>query len=516
MALIYSTNVGTGGVYTARIYHDLISQNTSANFSYIRERISVQRNDGYNNSAYETAPVIYRNTKIDGGDTKGITASLDTRNQVEVFIVDNYHTVYHNPDGTKTIYISSYCDGISGTTYTAFTIGTSLSLPSIPRKSTCSFDNFTIGNDIAVNTNRATGSSFTHTLKLYINGTLILTKTDVGASITITPTSSEIDDMYNACPNTATPQAKIVCTTYSGTTNLGDTETIRIATVNPTLTPLFSNFVVADTNAITNALGTDFVKFFSNAKITISGGNKAVAQKYATISSYVITIGDFVKSYAYTDTFVETINNMANKIIIVNAVDSRGYSKTVSKIVPFLEYTTPSISEVYTERVNGIEETTYLGFKGNIWSGNFTNGANKVANFSYRVKNEGVWSSWFAITSNFNSKATITNGVITLEPSNELSIGKSGGSSGFDLGKFYDIEVKLTDGISTQLFNFIIGTASVNDGVILDSHYKDSNGEYHSGYHCMPSEDFNHNFCGTIGVNGIPMITYEILETWED
>lgn len=402
------------------------------------------------------------------------------------------------------IYVRDHVSGSGATYYTSLGVD--------PAKSTCSFDNFIIGNNIAVNTNRG-NINFTHTLKLYVNGTLITTKNSVGASIIIEPTSGEIEAMYNATSNVVSAQAKIVCTTFSGATNLGDTETNKTATVNTNIsTPIFYTFETSDTNPITSALGNDFIKGYSNLKIDIE--NPAVAINGATMSKYRISVGSFIKEYDYSNPFEITINAITNAIVTVTAIDSRGLETPVNKTLDFLEYTNPIIQSADTQRTSGVDTETFISLSAKIFGGDFDNGTNSVAYFGYRTKESDseTWSSWFDITTLFNIKATNTSGNISLDFDDELPLHENGTSGGFTLGTSYDIQIKLSDGISTQVFNSIQGTTNVNDGKVLEGYFKE-NGEYYRGYGGMPDENYNHTFYGTLNIFPVGSIYLSVTDT---
>lgn len=381
-----------------------------------------------------------------------------------------------------------------------------LEFPTIARKSTCSFNDFIIGNSIAINTNRVV-STFTHTLKLYVNNVLIKTITDVGASVTITPSEEEITAMYNATSNVTNADSKIVCTTYSGATNLGNTETIKKAIVDTTISkPIFSNYIFAEANAIVEALTNEetFVKGFSNIMMVIDSTNKAIAKNGATMSKYKFFIGSKSNEQTYATDVTSTLNNIDSNTITVTAVDSRGLETPITKIIPLIDYIPPVIQTASTQRLNGVETETNLSLTAKIFDGDFGNGLNIIKYFGYRVSTDGItWSLWFDKTTIFNSKMTNTSGNILLSFTNEFELHANGSTDGMALGQSYYIQLKLSDGITAQVFNSIVGSTDVNDGKVLDGHYKSEDGNYRSGYGGMPVEEYNHKFYGNVNIDDL-------------
>lgn len=448
---------------------------------------------------------------IDGtgyGGTFNATTSDNNR-----IIATRTKTITHSADGSKTISYGGTLD-MTGTSAGFLSVSGSKILTKLPRASYPTLVDFIIPNAFTIVTNRAS-ANFTHTLTLKIAGSTILTRTSVGASVTITPSESEITALYTALANAYVLPYSLVTQTYDGATLIGTTENTANCFVNPdTNKPIFTAFTYAedDSTVLTLTSGSKYLKNFSNVKATISSSNKAVGQNSASIVKYIMTIGSQTTEALYSSGDVTlTIAEIDNSTITIDAIDSRGLRTTVSYILPYLEYTVPSIASSSTQREDGIGTTTYLAFQGAIYNGNFGNGNNIVKYFGYRVK--GINDSWGAqtwndITSSFNAKVTNTNGVLALDLSDLQELHENGTSGGFTQGTRFDIQIKLSDGISTQEFNYIIGSTNVLDGKFLDSNYKDTSGDYHIGLGGLPHEDFIVNITtqpglSALAVNGV-------------
>lgn len=514
MAIINGKVNGTAG----SSYRFWIEYETSSNIaenktiitsiSVIAEKI---KGTGYYNLGNTTVSL-----NIDGVDYGAVVSGYDFRKYTrKVLVTINNIEIPHNDDGNKKITISSTWNMDNAPYLTTAEASATFDLPFIPRKSSCNFEDFIIGNNIPVTISRAS-ANFKHTLGLYVNGTLIQTVSNVDTETTIT---YDADAVYATIPYSTEGTAKITCETFYNGKSLGITETIRKAYINTSLVkPIFKNFSFAEANPTVYNLtgGNNFIKTFSNIKFIVDSNNKAQGQKSASITKYLFTVGTKTsEELENAGTIEKIVNSIDASSLTVTAYDSRSLTTSVSKVINLIDYFPPSIITLEAQRENGVGTNVFLILNAKIYDGDFGNGENKVTYFGYRIKEkEENWDdqTWYDKTSEFNSKMNYYAGDISLDVSDDFKLYSDGTSAGFTLGQAYDIQIKLSDGISTQTFNSIYGSAGITDGKVLDAHFKDENGEYHIGYNGMPSEEYNHTFYGKMSLNGenIALIPYPI------
>jgi hypothetical protein len=173
-----------------------------------------------NSSSTRTGTLsINGNTSTD----TGLTARL-SGNQKKLLMTKVYD-VTHNSDGTKSTTIAGSFNlsgvSLSGTDYGTQSISDTVDLNKIARKSTVTSSlNFTAPNAFPVSINRAS-SSFTHTVKVSINGTLVKTVTGVGTGVTIGWSESEMTQIFTLLAQASSKPLSIELITYSGGTNIG-------------------------------------------------------------------------------------------------------------------------------------------------------------------------------------------------------------------------------------------------------------------------------------------------------
>jgi hypothetical protein len=267
-----------------------------------------------------------------GTTANTFSGSIPNTSATTYWLVENKTmTVNHNADGTgsATIYwkwgVNSSWGGMAKPSG-SFTI----TLPTIPRKSTVSATTANVGATSKITIARAS-SNFTHTLT-YTFGTLsgtIATKTTATSVNFAIPTT-----FYTQIGATATSKTgTIKCETFNGSTSLGSntcnfTATTSKANDAPTLNPTAVIATDSTTYALTGST-TKFIKGYTH--VTVSTG--AAARNSATLSSQKITCGSTVINAG-----AGTVQGIDNSTITYSATDSRGYTTTQTLTRDLVDY----------------------------------------------------------------------------------------------------------------------------------------------------------------------------------
>lgn len=251
-------------------------------------------------------------------------------------------------------------------------------------------------------------------------------------------TSSDNNLHYAATPNSNTLSIKFVINTVCNGTNYYHTvtKTAKVTNANP----VFSNFAYSDINTATVTLtgnNQKFIKGYSNVKIVVGTGNKATAQKSATIVKYRTEIGSLTKEVNYSSTAEVSmqIDKVVAGNILVKAIDSRSNTTNISKTATLINYADVVINNMSIVRQNGIGTTANIIGNGTYTNVNFGAYTNTITKVEYRQKTStGSFDSWIDITNKF----TIENGTFSNNTtSNTLT--------GYVVGTEYIVEVKVTD-----------------------------------------------------------------------
>lgn len=297
--------------------------------------------------------------------------------------------VQHNDDGSASITITS-------TLYNGYlklnkTLSATVSLPTIPRKSSVTATSATIGGACSININQKS-DTFTHTLRYSfgnLNGTIATgVKYSYGWTVP--------NDFYSQIPNSPSGTATIYCDTYNSGTLIGTTSTTAIFSANENETKPSVSMSVKDINPITSQLtsgtneSTKIVKGFSNAQITWSSTPK----QYATIKSNTIN-GTSVSESPYT------FNNADTNIFTFIATDTRGFSNSTSTTNtsnPLVDYVRLRIDPINFYRIKPTTGEVGLTFEGNYFNDTFGNTANTLE-LSFKSREKGSTTSWGEIES---------------------------------------------------------------------------------------------------------------------
>lgn len=230
--------------------------------------------------------------------------------------------ITHNDNGDKTLSCSaSFNTYVGSGTVTA---SASKVLTTIPRKSTLSVGNGTLGTAQILTVTRKS-SSFTHTITYTCGGTsgTIVSKSS-NTSISFTP------PITLASQNTAgtTVSIRYDITTFNGSTSIGKNSYTKTCTIPSSIVPSISAFTL--TEAV-DGLATQFGVFVKNQS-KISYNVTASGSYSSTIKSYSVSIaGQQLTSKSGTTAILSV--NAGTYTATVKVTDSRG--RTATKNVSF-------------------------------------------------------------------------------------------------------------------------------------------------------------------------------------
>lgn len=296
--------------------------------------------------------------------------------------------------------------------------------------------------------NRA-NSGFTHTVKFYINGTLIRTMTGVSTSFDFNPTSGEISSMYAQMPSDKIKDGNIEITTYYNGEIVRSPVNVDIDWYARNVEPVFNSGQVSydDSNTTTTTItGNNQYIVQDKSTLVVHVNSSATMQQSASFTKYVISVGGVEKTLttATGSVTVGNINAGSNQTLSVKAVDSRGYSTTVYKTVLVVPYSDPKVN-ITTQRNNNFESDTVLSVDGDyskLVVGGVTKNVLSAVEYRYKEQINGTWTSWTALTYTTNNGTFTANDVlITL-----------------DNTKRWDVEVRATDKLVTNTETDVVGT----------------------------------------------------------
>lgn len=347
-------------------------------------------------------------------------------------------TIAHNADGTKSFSLS--CEAGIYTYAVSATAGATHTLNTIPRASSVSAANATMGSATTITITRAS-SSFTHTLSYAFGSATgtIVTKT-TSTSVSWTPAVSLAAQIPNAVSGTCT----ITCDTYNGSTKIGSKTCTLTLTVPTSVKPTITSLTAARVDGTVPTSWGIYVQSKSKATLTING---AAGAQGSTISSYSISGGGFSSTASsFTTGFLSSSGTIT---FTAKVTDSRGRTSDAATVsITVVAYAAPSFTSYLSQRalsdgtVN--DDGTYV--RGLVkYSYASCSSKNTVTRSTYYKKSTDT--SWTNANKSFSSNTAFTfgGGNISTESS-------------------YDVKYILTDAFTTVSIVDTVSTA----GVVMD------------------------------------------------
>lgn len=270
---------------------------------------------------------------------------------------------------------------------------------------------FTVGNSLNIGIYNPLGRSCTISL-IGDNGVEHNGDTITGTTISPFNNDSWKNIWYSTLPSKTqgTYKARLVCST-GNVNQVSNAVKYYLDTSDSGFKPAFTaNEIINVVNTANTAIAGSN-KFIKNHN-SLSGVIKPMTAKRSASGSYynVSTSGLSTVKKDYSSSNINfVLGNMSTNTFNVTAVDSRGFTTTVSKTIDLVDYNNPGVTTSKITRQNGIGTKVVLAFTGvyTNWSG--LPKTNSIQSIRYKIGASGTWKS-------LPSNATLTSsgGVWTL------------------------------------------------------------------------------------------------------
>lgn len=376
--------------------------------------------------------VVYNETK---GWSTGTFPAKD--GSVSGYIYD----IPHDSQGKASI--SFALEGYSEVYSTKYASG-SLELTTIPRASEVACSSPYIGDNAIISIDKKS-SAFTNTVTYKI-GTITGTIATKTSSTTLQLNTSAIaDQIYALIPNDKEIQGTIYCTTYSGSTQIGDTKstTFNLYAKESVCKPSVRATIIDNNTAVTTITGSNnkFIKYISKPTINVL----AEPKKSASINNFSINLNDGQTASSSTSSgkvgaevfYQKQFNTIGSNKVTVSATDSRGYSNSKDYTLDMIDYIKLHINTISITRPEGTSNEAILNCNGAYFNGLFTDEVSNTltATFKYRLSGATEWTDGGSIT------PTIENNTFKFT---NLSLGEL-----FDYNEEYQFKIILQDKFMT-------------------------------------------------------------------
>lgn len=390
---VYAATTSSNKYITLELETRVDSQSTANNTTTISWWLRV-RKSGSSTSA--TWGQCSYSANINGEQRSG-SGSVSVSPGGATALLSGTVTVPHNADGTKTLSVSGSISGkIVGS------VSGSQVLTTIPRASSISAPTFTLGSAGTITINRA-ASGFTHTLEYWYGSArgTIVTKTS-STSVSWTPPVS----LASQTPNATQGTGSLICTTYSGNTQVGQTSIAVKMQVPSSVVPSISSVSIAEAvSGLASKFGA-YVQGKSKLRVKTS----AAGAYGSSISACQVKVADI--TYSGLDVTTNAIGRSGTVGVAVTVTDSRGRSASKTINTTFVAYSQPSISAFSVHRCNSDGKDNPDGDYASI-SYNFAiaavgNKNSKSAVIQYKRSTASSWTTLVDLSSGAYSQSATT------------------------------------------------------------------------------------------------------------
>ncbi|WP_449448879.1 DUF859 family phage minor structural protein [Streptococcus suis] len=396
----------SGSLYL-NVYIEPGAQNIDANTTVVNWRITVSRTGAYLTRNEQGDSTL--SLDINGGRVH--TSNPRWRTSGEEFLMaSGSTTVGHNADGTKSFPFSATFNPNNGL-HGVITVSGNIGLATIPRSSSVSVEDGTIGSPIVITIERAS-PTFTHVLR-YGWGD----KKEVIASKVATSYSWTIPmDFANDIPNNVSGECTIYIDTYNGNEKIGTQQEKIKVTLPSNVKPTFTSLTLTDANTAARALlsGNNFLQIISNIQVTFNGHAGTYGSTITGFRAELVNKNQVTNSNGGS---LGIMNFNGSATIRASVVDSRGrWSDTKDVTINVIEYFAPILSFtalrtretpniVQIVRNAKIAPITLSGSQKNIMTLSFK--AAPLGSTSYTADNGSASGSWTTQHTLSNSAANM-------------------------------------------------------------------------------------------------------------
>lgn len=370
------------------------TKNVSANTSSVTAKLYYWRtNTGYRTYGAEkyTLTINGLSKSVERSYSEGIELTNSTPVLAHTFTT----TVSHNADGKKSITIKATGGKTSGS-FTSTTCSGTATLDTIPRKSTLSVSNGTLGTAQTL-TITEQASAFTH--KLYYTcgsvGTTYILGSSSGTSTSLSTSWTPPLSLANQNTTGTSVSIKFTLQTYNGSTLIGSNSYTKTFSIPSSVVPAASMTVSEAVSGITEQFGA-YVKSQSKLQIALSGSGSYGS----TIKSYKITANG--KTYTTAAATTDFLTSSGTNTITGTVTDSRGRTKSVSKTVTVLDYAAPSVTSLSAVRCDedgtANEEGSFAKVTFSWKISDCGNQNTKSASVTYKKRSDTSWQNAPAVT----------------------------------------------------------------------------------------------------------------------
>ena len=338
----FSTSVTTaGGELDDRYPRNLVvTWSATQNISNNTSTISWTLKTGNSSSAYYYTSVNRVKLTINGTVVYN-DQSTGTMRYANETLGSGSVTVSHNSDGTKSVAVyaeAGFYDWSPNSSYSG-----TITLDTIPRASSMSFPEFTMGSAGTISISRAS-SSFTHTITYVFgskSGTIVSGTSNT--SVSWTPSLSELAGQI---PSSTRGYGTLNLYTYSGSTQIGSKSYTFYCNIPSSVVPSVGTITLDPTDINGHNI---LVKGKNKLTVSVSGCSAGTG---SSIKSYTFSGPSISATTTNTSVSVNNVSSSGTLTYKITVTDQRGCTASKSNTITCYDYYTPYFKSFSAYRAN--------------------------------------------------------------------------------------------------------------------------------------------------------------------
>lgn len=269
-----------------------------------------------------------------------------------------------------------------------------------------------------------------------------ITNVDVSGTISLSPTT--INTLYSLTPSANKINLYLVCESFLNGVSQGTTKKLIVGTVSEA-SPSVGGATYLDVNPTIQAILLNNQKILQGKSTLKVTATSMSSQKYATLSSLIVQVGQSEYSVAISGTSVASqeitigtvdVDNLSS--VIVKVIDSRGIASNSLEVpIQFIPYKVPNYVEVEIQRVNNYYADAYFKatYEINSVITNTIQRNNVSISYRFKLKSSETWGAWVNVT---NPTPTTSGDKLRYQ------VNIYAGST-FDMSAVYSVEARISD-----------------------------------------------------------------------
>jgi hypothetical protein len=358
-------------------------------------------------SSYSLSINTRTNSCTVGGVTKSYSSpKISSSGNTTITLGTTTHTISHNSDGTKSVSINGTFNidaKLSGVQKDAITVSGTITLDTIPRKSTLSVGNGTLDTEQTLTVTRKS-TNFTHTIIAACGSAskTIVTKSKED-SVKFTPPIEWAEQNTEG----TSVSVKYTITTYNGNTNIGSNSYTKTCSIPAKVKPSCI-VAVTDPTGYKDTYGKA-IKGLSKLSVVVT----PTTSHGSAIESYKVTAnGNTYSKASFTTDFLKSSGSLK---VNATVTDKRGRtSDTASANVDVYDYVAPSILKMSVVRCKedgtGSSSGAFLAVKFDASVTSLDNQNTAIYTVQYKKTSETTYSNPVELT-DYSGQFLVSEGV---------------------------------------------------------------------------------------------------------